>query len=84
MSERVLLDAELQSYVGRNIAQICDHNYISEAGHTNHCAHFLGHILGISFGLTCGDMTNAAHQGGTLRVNDIYNRCQDRGLRLLR
>jgi hypothetical protein len=80
MSERVMLDAELQTYVGKNIASICDHNYISESGHTNHCAHFLGHVLGLQYGLTCGDMTNAAHQGGSLRVNEIYNRCRGRGL----
>ncbi len=80
MSERRVPDAELENYVGKNIALICDHNYISEAAHTNHCAHFLGHVLGLRFGLTCGDMTNDAHGGGTLRVNDIYNRCTDRGL----
>ena len=80
MCERRVPDAELESYVGKNIALICDHNYISESDHINHCAHFLGHVLGLRFGLTCGDMTNAPHLGGTLRVNEIYNRCADRGL----
>jgi hypothetical protein len=80
MSERRVPDAELETYVGKNISLICDHHYISESDHTNHCAHFLGHVLGLTFGLTCGDMTDARHQGGTLRVNDIYNRCTDRGL----
>ena len=79
MSERRVSDAELEFYVGKNISLICDHGFISEAGHTNHCAHFLGHIMGLRFALTCGDMTNAPHQGGTLRVNEIYNRCTDRG-----
>ena len=37
-------------------------------------AHVLGHVLEISTGLTRGDMTNAAHLGGMLRVNDTYNR----------
>lgn len=80
MTERRVPDAELETYVGKNISLICDHGYISEAGHTSHCAHFLGHLLGLHFALTCGDMTNAAHQGGTLRVNEIYNRCADRGI----
>jgi hypothetical protein len=79
MSERRVPDAELEFYVGKNISLICDHGFISEAGHTNHCAHFLGHIMGLHFALTCGDMTNAPHKGGTLRVNEIYNRCTDRG-----
>ncbi len=79
MSERRVPDTELESYVGQNISRICDHGYVSEAHHHNHCAHFVGHVLGLTMGLTCGDMTNDPGGGASLRVNEIYNRCADRG-----
>ncbi len=79
MTERVVPATELDGYVGQNISQICDHGFTSEAHHTNHCAHFVSHLLGFTFAVTCGDMTNAPHKGGTIRVNEIYNRCANRG-----
>jgi len=74
MSERRVPDAELDGYVGNNISQICPFGFTNEAHGTNHCAHFVAHLLNLSFGFTCH-----GRNGATLRVNEIYNRCADRG-----
>jgi hypothetical protein len=73
MSERVVQTAELEGYVGQNISAICSLGFTSEVNHNNHCAHFVSHVLGLSFGHKC------ARHGFTIRVNDIYNRCARRG-----
>jgi hypothetical protein len=73
MSERFVPTAELDGYVGQNISAICTTGFTNEAHGTNHCAHFVAHVLSLSFGATCG------RHGATIRVNEIYNRCTDRG-----
>ncbi len=74
MTERVIPVAELDGYVGQNISAICPFGFTNEAHHTNHCAHFVAHLLNLSFGTVCH-----RHTGATLRVNEIYNRCGQRG-----
>jgi hypothetical protein len=73
MAERVVPIAELESKVNKNIAAICNFGFISEAGHTNHCAHFVAHLLNLKIGAKC------APGGVSIRVNEIYNRCSQRG-----
>ncbi|CAM4196922.1 hypothetical protein [Serratia silvae] len=63
----------LEDYVGKNIKQICDRFH---KGSDNHCAHFVSHVLGLSFGMTCkgmvlGGKSNAAN----LRVQEIFPKC---------
>jgi hypothetical protein len=63
----------LESYLGKNISQICNTSYASPSD--NHCAHFVCHVLGIQFGLVCGSMMSrkTRGQGATIRVNELYN-----------
>jgi len=41
----------LNSYVGKNISEICLNGYANN--NDNHCAHFVSHILNLHFSLTC-------------------------------
>jgi hypothetical protein len=75
MTERVVPVAELDGYVGQNISAICPFGFTNEAHHTNHCAHFVAHLLNLSF----GSALCHPRDGATLRVNDIFNRCGQRG-----
>jgi hypothetical protein len=73
MPERIVPVAELDGYVGDNISEICTFGFISEVDHHNHCAHFVSHLLSLRFGAKC------APKGVSIRVNQIYNRCGQRG-----
>ena len=73
-----LKKADLASYVGQDIKEICNTGY--EAANVNHCAHFVSHVLGIKLGLVCGSMKwETRGEGTSLRVNEIYNACSPRG-----
>lgn len=65
----------LDSYVGHSMAEICPHGY--DATTNNHCAHFVGHVLQLSFGLTCAAMSGArgAYSAANLRVHETFARC---------
>ncbi|WP_189045886.1 hypothetical protein [Aliidongia dinghuensis] len=70
--------ADLDAYLGKPIAKICDRGYHPDA--ENHCAHFVSHALGITIGTLCGDMNYATrHTGATIRVNELYNGLRSRG-----
>jgi hypothetical protein len=43
--------SDLNAYLGKNISDICDNNYVQAAD--NHCAHFVSHAMNYSFGYTC-------------------------------
>ncbi len=77
----VVSQANLDNYVGKDISQICTTG-LTGSQH-NHCAHFVSHVEGFSFGLVCGDLGSSSatrHQGATIRVDAIYNQCPYRGL----
>ncbi|MCL2076701.1 MAG: hypothetical protein FWH15_09775 [Betaproteobacteria bacterium] len=69
--------ASLEGYVGKSIGDICGNKYISAQ---SHCAHFVGHALGIQLGLICGDMAYKTRKtGASIRVDEIYNQLASRG-----
>jgi hypothetical protein len=69
---------ELQTYVGKTIADICTNNFSSPS--QNHCAHFVSHALGIKLGMLCGDMTFKTRKtGASIRCDELYNRLISRG-----
>lgn len=77
----VIPQATLDGYVGQHISQICTTGLTGNQH--NHCAHFVSHLEDFNFGAVCGDLGSSAatrHQGATIRVNDVYNRCQSRGV----
>ena len=69
----------LQSLVGKNIKDICGNAYTDNAH--NHCAHFVAHVKGYSYGYTCKQQTGkGSGSGATIRVNDLFNRCPELGI----
>jgi hypothetical protein len=73
-----LTTAILGTYMHRNISDICPYNYTLD--NFNHCAHFVGHVLGLKVGETCAmqtvekvlrDTHNA--QGVSIRVHEIFH-----------
>jgi hypothetical protein len=68
----------LDTFVNKGIKDICPYQY--EKDGDNHCAHFVGHVLGLKTGETCAKQTvnlnlrtkyNAF--GASIRVNEIFN-----------
>lgn len=80
--EAILLEAMTQhmnTFLGKDIKDICDTDF--DAANLNHCAHFVSHALGVKVGLVCGSMKyDTRGQGTSIRVNEIYNACSERGL----
>jgi hypothetical protein len=70
----MLTQAELDGYLGKHISLICDVGF--KADSDNHCAHFVCHVLGYHFGLTCRAMVSG--KGGTpasIRVQEVFPEC---------
>lgn len=73
-----LSECDLNQYVGKDIKEICDTDYVDPR--VNHCAHFVSHVIGLKVGLICGSMKYETRgQGASLRVNEIYNSCSSVG-----
>ena len=73
---------QLDSYVGKSIGEICQNGYASPAD--DHGAHFVSHVLGYQFGVTCQMMGNGKGAGATLRVHEMFRRCPSIGVWSLR
>jgi hypothetical protein len=70
--------ATMQPFVGKNIKDICANEYINDAH--NHCAHFVAHAGGYSYGYTCRQQTGkGVGSGATIRVNDLFAKCPEVG-----
>ena len=66
----------LNSFVGKGMSEICPSSYADTSN--NHCAHFVGHALDITVGLTCHGMTTKKKRKGeraSLRVHEIFAAC---------
>ena len=73
---------QLNGFLGKPIADICQNGYTS--AHDNHCAHFVSHVLGYRFGVTCQLMGNGKGPGATLRVHELFPHCHSVGAWSLR
>jgi hypothetical protein len=69
----MITQQQLNSYLGKSIGEICQNGYASP--HDNHCAHFVSHVLGYRFGVTCQMMGSGKAQGATLRVQELFPHC---------
>lgn len=72
----------LDEYVGKKIEDIC--GIFGKTGDDqNHCAHFVSHVLGFRIGQLCNGMKYETRHdndsGRTIRVNDLFNNCSERG-----
>jgi hypothetical protein len=74
----MLTKQQLDNYKGKGIRDICTHQYVNDAD--NHCAHFVSHALGFSFGFTCKGMTGKGEgKGASIRVYELFARCPEVG-----
>jgi hypothetical protein len=73
---------QLSGYLGKSIGQICPNGFTSNAD--NHCAHFVAHVLGYKFGVTCQVMSHGKVPGVSIRVQEIFPKCPSVGVWSLR
>jgi len=73
----MITQQQLDAYLGQSIGQICPNGYSSTAD--NHCAHFVAHVLGYSFGVTCRMMGGGRGPAATLRVQELFPKCPSVG-----
>jgi hypothetical protein len=78
----VITPQQLDSYLGKSIGALCQNDYTTSADH--HSAHFISHVLGYNFGVTCQMMGRGGGRGATIRVRDFFPRCKSVGVWSLR
>jgi hypothetical protein len=61
--DRALLD----SYLGKNISDVCTFGFTG--AQENHCAHWVSHVLQLSIGYCCGK------GGRSIRVQELFAAC---------
>lgn len=71
------LISTLDSFLEKNISEICTCDYENDSD--NHCAHFVSHVMGFSFGYTCKRMTGKGQRGASIRVHELFAMCQEVG-----
>ena len=74
----VILFDRLENCLNKHISEFCGNGYTND--HENHCAHFVSHIQGYTFGYTCKAASGGSSDGACLRVHEVFARCGDVGL----
>jgi hypothetical protein len=72
----MLTEALLNTYLNRHISAVCPNGFADDDD--NHCAHFVNHVLNLSFGVNCrGAVAPKARKGtgSNLRVQETFARC---------
>ena len=68
----------LEECMGKSIDEFCPNGYTSTEH--SHCAHFVSHYKGYSFGHKCRGQTDRGPEpGATIRVNEIFEQCPEVG-----
>jgi hypothetical protein len=73
---------QLDCFLGKSIAQVCPNGFTGHA--QDHGAHFVAHVLGYRFGMTCQAAGGGKLPGASLRVDDLFERCAAVGVWTLR
>lgn len=75
VGSRVMTAAVLDPYLGKHINEVCENGFTDNGD--NHCAHFVSHVLGLEFGLTCRTMGTPGAKGAeaNIRVQQLFPRC---------
>jgi hypothetical protein len=73
----MITQQQLNLRLGQAIKDICPNGYANS--NDNHCAHYVSHVLGYDFGLTCKTMSAGKFPGVTLRVRDLFKNCPQAG-----
>jgi hypothetical protein len=69
--------AQLNAFLGKEITEICQVGYTNP--NDNHCAHFVSHVLGYTFGLTCRGMVVGQGTPASIRVQELFPKCKTVG-----
>lgn len=64
---------KLENSVGKSIDKICTNEFHDDA--SNHCAHFVSHMLDLNFSYNCKDFKGGKNSGANIRVHEIFSRC---------
>lgn len=64
---------DLESLLGKNVDALCGNRFHDP--NANHAAHFVSHVLGLSFGFNCRDYLGGKQDGANLRVHEIFAQC---------
>lgn len=67
------LKARLESALGDNISDICPNKF--HRNNDNHCAHFVSHMVGLTFTFNCKEFKGGSKPGGNIRVQEIFPNC---------
>lgn len=62
-----------ESYIGMGIDDICQNKFHDP--NSNHCAHFVSHVLGITFSFNCRQYAGGNAQPANIRVHEIFAQC---------
>jgi hypothetical protein len=73
---------QLDGYRAKSIGGICLNGYTSAL--ESHGAHFVSHVLGYAFGVTCQMMGSGRGPAASLRVRELFSRCKAVGVWRLR
>jgi len=64
---------QLNQRLNKEISEICKNGYVDDA--VQHCAHYVSHVLGFSFGTTCKSLTHGGGPGACVRVAELFSKC---------
>ena len=73
----MLTATQLDALLGKPIKDICPNGFAN--ANDNHCAHFVSHVLGFGFGLTCRTMSSGKEPGANIRVQELFAKCPEAG-----
>ena len=71
------LTAHLDGFLGKRIDAICPNRFHDNAA--NHCAHFVGHALGLGRSYNCVDFQGGTRPGANIRVHETFGHCSKVG-----
>jgi hypothetical protein len=74
----MVLYRRLEECLNKHISEFCSNGYTND--HDNHCAHFVSHVRGYTFGYTCRAATSGSGDAACLRVHEVFARCGDVGV----
>lgn len=67
------LQTDLDNALGKSINNICPNKFHDHD--SNHCAHFVSHILDLDFSYHCKEFKGGNHPGANIRVHEVFARC---------
>lgn len=71
------LTSKLDNLLGKSISEICDGLFHNSS--SNHCAHFVSHVLGFDFPFDCKAFKGGNGTPANVRVHEIFSKCPNVG-----